>query len=240
MITENLHSLKIHDLTQEQYERELNAGHVDRNAIYLTPDEEITPEKIGAAPLIGIGTYIGDIDDLDTLPINSVVWTTPDTVNTPFDGYGLVETQGSSHRVRKQIYTSSTMCVAERLYINYNWTEWDWKNPPMKVDMEYRTAERVGGEVVYAKRVSYKSDTAIGSTTSYTDTEIPHGISNLKLLVRCNCIKGTISLPYLDVDGGFTTIEKVTSDNIVLRNYKKTWSAATWYFDLWYIKKPEE
>ncbi len=41
MITENLSTLKIHRLTQEQYDRELEAGRIDENAIYLTPDEEI-------------------------------------------------------------------------------------------------------------------------------------------------------------------------------------------------------
>lgn len=39
MITENLSTLKIHKLTQEQYNRELAAGRLDPNAIYLTPDE---------------------------------------------------------------------------------------------------------------------------------------------------------------------------------------------------------
>lgn len=37
MITENLSTLKIHNLTQEQYERELAAGRIDENALYLTP-----------------------------------------------------------------------------------------------------------------------------------------------------------------------------------------------------------
>lgn len=41
MITENLSNLKIHKLTKEQYTRELNAGNIDENALYLTPDEEI-------------------------------------------------------------------------------------------------------------------------------------------------------------------------------------------------------
>ena len=40
MITENLSTLKIHKLTKAQYERELTAGNIDENAIYLTPDEE--------------------------------------------------------------------------------------------------------------------------------------------------------------------------------------------------------
>jgi hypothetical protein len=40
MITENLSGLKIHKLTQEQYDRERAAGRLDENAIYLTPEEE--------------------------------------------------------------------------------------------------------------------------------------------------------------------------------------------------------
>ena len=41
MITENLSTLKIHKLTQTQYDRELAAGRIDESALYLTPDEEI-------------------------------------------------------------------------------------------------------------------------------------------------------------------------------------------------------
>lgn len=39
MNTENLSTLKIHKLTQEQYENALAAGNIDPNALYLTPDE---------------------------------------------------------------------------------------------------------------------------------------------------------------------------------------------------------
>lgn len=41
MITENLSTLKIHKLSQEQYDRELESGRIDANAIYLTPDEDV-------------------------------------------------------------------------------------------------------------------------------------------------------------------------------------------------------
>jgi hypothetical protein len=37
--TENLSTLKIHKLSQSQYDRELEAGRIDENALYLTPDE---------------------------------------------------------------------------------------------------------------------------------------------------------------------------------------------------------
>ena len=38
MITENLSTLKIYKLTQEQYDRELAANNIDESALYLTPE----------------------------------------------------------------------------------------------------------------------------------------------------------------------------------------------------------
>lgn len=40
MNTENLSTLKIHKLTQAQYDREFASGNLDENALYLTPDED--------------------------------------------------------------------------------------------------------------------------------------------------------------------------------------------------------
>lgn len=41
MKTENLSTLKIHKLSQAQYDRELASGNIDESALYLTPDENI-------------------------------------------------------------------------------------------------------------------------------------------------------------------------------------------------------
>ena len=41
MKTENLPILKIHKLSQAQYDRELAAGNIDETALYLTPDEPV-------------------------------------------------------------------------------------------------------------------------------------------------------------------------------------------------------
>lgn len=41
MITKNLSTLKIHRLTQSQYERELANGTIDEEALYLTPEENM-------------------------------------------------------------------------------------------------------------------------------------------------------------------------------------------------------
>ena len=48
MITENLSTLKIHKLTQAQYDRELENGNIDETALYLTPEEDfVTIDKGG-------------------------------------------------------------------------------------------------------------------------------------------------------------------------------------------------
>lgn len=70
MFTENLDVLKIHKLTKEQYERELEAGRIDAGALYLTPVDEMEDvvkmipqdlteeQKIQARSNIGITTII--------------------------------------------------------------------------------------------------------------------------------------------------------------------------------------
>lgn len=50
MFTENLSTLKINKLTQAQYQREANAGRIDANALYLTPDESNNWENIQNKP----------------------------------------------------------------------------------------------------------------------------------------------------------------------------------------------
>ena len=66
MITENLSTLKIHKLTQEQYDRELSAGNIDENALYLTPDENIdavdltSDQTVTGVKTFSNGIIIGD------------------------------------------------------------------------------------------------------------------------------------------------------------------------------------
>ena len=57
MITENVSTLKIHKLTESQYERELRNGNIDENVLYLTPEVE----------------RIGDLSKLKTDAKNTIV-----------------------------------------------------------------------------------------------------------------------------------------------------------------------
>ena len=73
MITENLSTLKIHRLTQEQYDRELAAGNLDPNAMYLTPDKaiDLTPyatiEQLDTKTDIGHTHEVAEVNGLQGL-----------------------------------------------------------------------------------------------------------------------------------------------------------------------------
>lgn len=77
MLTENLSTLKIHKLTQEQYDAALVAGKIDDNSIYLTPDEDeidlslyATIEQLDSKADLEHVHSVNDVDGLqDTLTI---------------------------------------------------------------------------------------------------------------------------------------------------------------------------
>lgn len=62
MITNNLLTLKIHKLTQEQYDREKESGNIDANALYLTPDKTVYPLIIN--DISYDGSEVVDITDV--------------------------------------------------------------------------------------------------------------------------------------------------------------------------------
>lgn len=74
MITENLSTLKIHKLTQAQYDRELAAGNIDENALYLTPDEELDLSGYATADQLDSKADIAHTHD-DYAPKESPVFT---------------------------------------------------------------------------------------------------------------------------------------------------------------------
>ena len=59
MITNDVSTLKIHKLTQEQYDRELAAGRLDENALYLTPDGDIEiSDVVGLQEFVDSHTHV--------------------------------------------------------------------------------------------------------------------------------------------------------------------------------------
>ena len=127
MNTQNLHTFKIHKLTQEQYDRELEAGRIDANAIYLTPEEEITAELIGAAPAgYGLGTNAVNKDEdaitangyyesaitIGDVPQSSLIWH-----NQLREDY--------AHQIAAVLLGPNQGSMIHRVKMNGVWSSWE-------------------------------------------------------------------------------------------------------------------
>jgi hypothetical protein len=125
----------------------------------------------GKAPLLNIGQYVGDLNS-STLD-NTICWIQNTTTNNPTGTYGTCETWSAGNGGRMQRITCS-LGIVRRIHTS-SWGEWEWINPPMNLNVPYRTTERWNGKPVYTKLLSYSS-----SSFTASNLDLPHDISGLE------------------------------------------------------------
>lgn len=114
----------------------------------------------------------------------------------------------------------------------------EWINPPMLLDIEYRTTEKWQGKAVYRKMVKYTSSVDIGDTNIYTEIDVPHNITGLTSLVQCHVTANNWGqIPFVAQSGGVTAVVSVDATNVKLRIVNDTWITPTFYIDISYIKE---
>lgn len=117
------------------------------------------------------------------------------------------------------------------------WQPWEWVNPPMNPGVEYRTTERFEGEPVYCMLVKYTNASTIGSDSSLTSFEIPHGNSGINKLIRITGRQGGVyPVPGVTTKGGTYGVGRITSQYITLRMNNCAFDSRTWYFNIYYTK----
>lgn len=134
-----------------------------------------TAAQVGAAPSgYGLGDSAVKYEDLNDAT-NCGWWIIESsTLNRPF-GYGMGMTiKRYSNRFVQIAFNphmsgSGEICV--RSYNGTEWLPWEYINPPMYLNTEYRTTDRWGGKPVYVKRISFGALPASGSSN------VPTGIS---------------------------------------------------------------
>lgn len=98
-----------------------------------------------------------------------------------------------------------------RTYDGDSWGEWEWVNPPMVAGVEYRTIERYGRAVVYAKRISC----GVGPSAN-AKKSIAHGVENMGILVSCSAVltsggASSLQIPYhlSDTNYGYASADYI-------------------------------
>lgn len=181
--------------------------------------------NIGAAPSgYGLGTSAQKCTDLNDAVKNG--WYScvgaanlPPNVQSAQYGAVLVMTHDTDRimQMYEQCVTGGTHTIAFRWKDGSGWSDWEFLNPLLAVNVEYKTVERWNGDPVYAMSVRYKF------TQTYTDSfslEIPHGIENFGNLIKAEIVQPPYSYPYVDSSGGMAGVKYVNATNIVFDSYK--------------------
>lgn len=216
MITENLSTLKIHKLSQAQYDRAVENGSIDENALYLTPDEEILPienggtgadnaedarANLGAAPDgYGLGgSELKNWSDVDTLTsagwyrFNSEI--TAGGVSCNY-AYMRVDAYNDKHATQTlYLVASGKRYVLVRHLITGSWEdEWAWETPPMVSGVTYKTTKRYNDKPLYI----------FSATTTSGDNVQSWNIGNVALGISSPCICSMKCVYTVDEQNGKT------------------------------------
>ena len=177
-----------------------------------------------------ISKFISSSDDLNDVVYDGWYYFDAPPINAPLlDGVNavgyssmLVSNRDPSLYVTQEIFCYASWeafnCVLRRCRINGEWKPWEWVNPPMMLNTEYRTTERYLGKPVYVKLLD--CGLLVKGTLTY-----PHGISDIDVCVRYSGVASTSTGVFSGKGAlpSFTTPSALNSEwNIFVQNFGTT------------------
>lgn len=202
-----------------------------------------TIAEIGAAPAgYGLGENIGNVapssdnGQYDANEITTSGWWRAKT-NCPMASWWSILNIAHSDNYATQyafayleVSGEDSGTVLKRYKYKGTWHPWEYVNPPMKPDVEYRTTERFYNKPVYWKLVD------VGALPNVSSITVEHKISNIEYLVHTSLTAGRYYFPchWGDTDIGDTDIY-VNSVSIQIKN-TANWSNFNGYAFLKYTK----
>lgn len=199
------------DSEKEEFIGEVE-NHIDTNKDALFMDEV----KSYAAPSgYGLGNYGATVNSPNDA-VMSGFYRAPAPTEIASSGYMFGVVFANSANWVTQIWQHMGSLIRRNLSSGV-WEDYEYINPPMKPDKEYRTTERHNGKPVYKKTISYTFTESIAPNT-YVDVTIPTGITNFNEIVRGNAVVNKNSLlPYWGVGRGTIGLIKCNGTNATIR-----------------------
>lgn len=156
----------------------------------------------GKAPSgYGLGTSAPQFADNDANNVTGSGWNSVNstTANRPTGvTWGCIRTDYYySGAIWQTYYQMSSTCRAVRYFASGAWSDWEWDNPPMAKDTEYKLTKRYGGKPVYTKLLNSGTMPANGS---YKDVVFA-GDTTTANNYRCISASGTVGV--LSYSGGW-------------------------------------
>ena len=117
----------------------------------------------------GFAKLLQDTDNLNSVSDNGFYYWTNAPMNAPEAGFGyayMIVIRRSDAYFKEIVFRGDNQIVV-RQCVNNVWGDWNWvSGMPMTADVEYETAERFNGKVVYCKALSVGSISANATSTN--------------------------------------------------------------------------
>lgn len=215
----------------EKHKREFNHSLIGKN------QEEI--RKL--SDLLGNGKHSFEelyCSDCHTVSISGVYYFDTNTANKPSDfsnGVALVQRATTGNGIDTYIILKSGSLIAQCYYSSRAkaWQPWEYVNPQMEANVEYRTTERYMGKPVFKKLITYSTSASLGSTT----LNVQHNTYGIDQLVRINARAGARPFPVIFSATEITSIYAIDASTITIRAIGSDFGAETLYFEMAYTKK---
>lgn len=128
-------------------------------------------------------------------------------------------------------YITGADCVLERHKQAGVWGKWEFKNPPMVLGVEYRTAERNEGKAVYVARVS------VGTMVANGEVQIPIKAGTALNILRFSGQLVSNPLPNT-LYGAWVDVQAVNASTMLIRMHtdEPALVGSPVYVSIWYTK----
>ena len=141
-------------------------------------------------------------------------------------GYVMPLCLTDSASITKVIYVDGgSGATASRTFQGGSWGEWEWDNPPLAYNTEYRTTERLNGKPVYTNFMNLGT-AANGKTVNYTGVvEVVRAVGRV----------GNHVIPYQESGKYYSARMSVDASGATL-HCGDGFAGYTWYLQLWYTR----
>lgn len=178
---------------QESIERNVS-DMVDDHLNDTDNPHSVTREQIGAAPAgYGLGTDGQRVSSWNDVTLSGFFQSTSNSPNGAW-WHGIVCGDGDKNATQFAFMTSDSAGVisAQRKIKKGTPGEWEWVNPPLYTNTEYRTTERFGGKPVYVMRPNIGTGSSVSKAVPFA--------KNVDCLVRIegywNAPDGSMKIPF--------------------------------------------
>lgn len=145
---------------------------------------------------------------------------------------GIIRAEVGSNIYKTLWYTDFNGYHLRRELVNGTWGPWEWENPPMTINVEYRTTERWDGNAVYCKRLS------IGALPNNSAKQVQHGLYG-SLVIRQEAVTSNgitfVPLPIIEANA-HAALYTVSADYIYINATTDYSQWTNTYVTLYYIK----